>query len=186
MSATYRNENESILYSKEDIVLRKHNKTYNLIFNVKNQHIFIQKIIDFNFVKLIYDLNSDIYERVSLHKLNENQATILILMKDLFDDLGIPQQYIYGNLYRYDDNQNNISFTLNTIKERNIPDIPDEAEQKLIENIKYNCIHITPHESQFNIQFELFHMIPIVEKMITTIIIKMFKRVKQFIENVRV
>lgn len=180
-------DDESVLlYSKEEIVLRKRNKKYTLSLNLKNKNIFIQKIIDFNFVKLIYDLNNDIYEKVSLSQINDKEATLFILIKNLFDDLGIPQQYIYGNLRRYNETPNNINFSLSIIKERNIDEIPDEAEQKLIENITYNCEVLTPHDIQLHIEFELFHMLPFVEKMITNIIIKMFKRLKLFVESIKI
>ena len=37
-------------------------------------YIFLDKIIDFNLVKLIYDLNTDIYDFVSLNKINDNNS----------------------------------------------------------------------------------------------------------------
>ena len=46
------------LYSKEGFTFIKNEKNnYILTFEMENNHIILSKIIDFNLVKLIYDLN---------------------------------------------------------------------------------------------------------------------------------
>ena len=45
------------LYSKEGFrFVKNENNNYNLSFEMENNHIILSKIIDFNLVKLIYDL----------------------------------------------------------------------------------------------------------------------------------
>jgi len=82
------------LYSKEGFVFTKNEKNnYSLSFGMENNNIILSKIIDFNLVKLIYDLNNDIYEKVNLKIINDNEATINLLMRHLFEDLGLPQRF---------------------------------------------------------------------------------------------
>ena len=51
------------LYSKEGFrFVKNENNNYNLSFEMENNHIILSKIIDFNLVKLIYDLNVDIFK----------------------------------------------------------------------------------------------------------------------------
>ena len=45
--------------------------------------------------KSYYEKNKDIYEKTDLIILNENEAEILFIMKNLFPDLGLPQRYAY-------------------------------------------------------------------------------------------
>ena len=77
-----------ILYEKDGMKFTKlENKKYNLCFSMENKHILMANIVDFSLIKLIYDLNGDIYESVDLQKLGENQAVVTLLMKHLFEDL---------------------------------------------------------------------------------------------------
>ena len=62
------------LYSKEGFTFIKNEQNnYSLTFEMENNHIILSKIIDFNLVKLIYDLNKDIYEKANIKIINENE-----------------------------------------------------------------------------------------------------------------
>lgn len=178
----------NVLYSKEGFVFKKNTKNnYSLTFNMENKHIVLPKIIDFNLVKLIYDLNNDIYEKVTLNKLNDNEAVMVMLIKNLFEELGMPQRFSYVHMKKYEDTSK-ISFLSQSIKGDRPEGIPDEAEQMLIDKMNCDCVIVTPHDIRFttNIIFDENANIPaFVEKMVGLIIFKIFKRVKQFIENVR-
>jgi hypothetical protein len=181
-------EEPIILYSKEGFNFIKNKKNdYSLSFQMENNNIILSKIIDFNLVKLIYDLNSDIYEKVNIKIINENEAIVNLLMKHLFQDLGLPQRFSYLHIKRYI-NQESISFFSESIKSERPPDMPDDAELMNITNSIINCNIITPHIIKFecNIVFDKTMIVPaIAEKMIGLILYKIFNRVKQFIENVR-
>mgnify|MGYP003333288924 CR=1 FL=1 len=82
---------------------------YKLDFSIQNERIIIANILDFNLIKLIYDLNPDVYEYVNIEKINENEAIATLLMKHFFEDLGLPQKYSYMNMKRI--TEPNISFT---------------------------------------------------------------------------
>jgi hypothetical protein len=71
------------------------NGEYNIQFYLENKNIHLAKAIDFHLIKLLYELNNDIYEKIDLNILNDTQATILAINKHLFQDLGISQKYTH-------------------------------------------------------------------------------------------
>ena len=176
------------LYSKEGFAFVKNIKNnYSLTFQMENNHIILAKIIDFNLVKLIYDLNSDIYEKVNLNIINDNEAIIILLMKHLFEELGLPQRFSYLHLKKTV-GENNIKFVSQSIKSERPLDMPPDAELMPIQNMTCDCDIITPHKIKFtcNILFEpIMNIPPVAEKLVGLILYKIFNRVKQFIENVR-
>ena len=176
------------LYSKEGFIFTKNEKNnYSLSFEMLNNNIILSKIIDFNLVKLIYDLNNDIYEQVNLKIINDDEATINLLMRHLFEDLGLPQRFSYLHIKKTPQ-ENSIMFESQTIKSERPPGMPDNAELIPIKTMKCNCDIVTPHKIKFtfNVLFENYMLVaPVVEKLVGLIIYKIFNRVKQFIENVR-
>ena len=55
-------EDKVLIFSKEEFEFNRTSQNcYSLNFNMENKNIYISKIIDFNLIKLIYDLNTDIY-----------------------------------------------------------------------------------------------------------------------------
>ena len=92
-------EQPEILYSKEGFeFLKVFKNKYSLKFSIENPNIILHKIIDFSLIKLMYDLNADIYEKINLEKINDNEAIMTILMKHLFEDLGLPQKFSHINI----------------------------------------------------------------------------------------
>ena len=177
------------LYSKEGFTFIKNEKNnYSLTFEMENNHIILSKIIDFNLVKLIYDLNKDIYEKANLKIINENEATINLLMKHLFEDLGLPQRFSYVHVKKICQ-ENRITFESETIKSERPEGMPPDAEVVPIRKMVSNCDIITPHKIRFTfiVLFENYMVVPpVVEKLVVLILYKIFNRVKQFIENVRI
>jgi hypothetical protein len=177
------------LYSKEGFNFVKNSKNdYSLTFHMENNSIILAKVIDFNLVKLIYSLNNDIYEKINIEMINENEAICNLLMKHLFEEIGLPQRFSYVHSKRIV-GENNIKFVSQTIKSTRPDDMPPDAELMPLQIFDCNCEIITPHKIKFtcNILFESTMIIPAVaEKLIGLILYKIFKRVKQFIENVRI
>jgi uncharacterized protein YkvS len=180
---------EELLFNKEGLHFVKVKKNqYKLNFSMENNNIILSKIIDFNLIKLIYDLNGDIYERVNIEKLNENQVIATLLMKNLFEDLGLPQRFTYIHIHRTIEDDK-IMFTSKSIKGCRPEGVPKEAEIMAIEDMNITCNIITNHKVtiSLNIIFDADFNIPsFVEKIVGVIVGKIFKRVKQFIENVRI
>lgn len=185
--------NETVLLNKNGFQFYKMKENeYYSTFSLKNNNILLSQIIDFNLIKLIYDLNTDIYELTHLEKVDEDNAFITIIMQHLFKDLGLPQRYSLLQMQRIV-NTDEIIFIGNTTKDITndtmIQFIPSNAELIQIQNIKNICKIITPHhiDFTFSVIFDKNMKIPLfAEKIISNIIYKIFIRVKQFIENIRV
>ena len=109
-------------------------------------------------------------------------------MKNLFEDLGLPQRFSYIHIHKFIED-NKIIFLSNSIKSHRPKDIPKDAELMEIENMSIECNISTNHKVDFslNINFDSELHIPVfIEKIVGVIIVKILKRVKQFIENVRI
>lgn len=179
-------EQHEVLYNKEGFEFIKiSNNKYSLKFDIENKNINLNKIIDFSLIKLIYDLNTDIYENVSLKLIQENEAIIVMLIKNLFEDLGMPQKFSYVNIKKYSD-ENKIIFISQSIKSERPQGIPVDAEQIPLNSMICTCDVLTTHKILFNFDIlfsDKMSILPFAEKMIGLIIFKIFNRVKRFIEN---
>lgn len=179
-------EQPEILYNKEGFEFVKiYNNKYSLQFEIENKNIILNKIIDFSLIKLIYDLNTDIYENVSLKLINENEAVMVMLIKNLFEDLGMPQRFSYVNVKKYTD-ENKIVFISQSIKTERPEGIPIHAEQLPLNIMTCTCDILTSHKILFSFDISFSDKMtipPFAEKMIGLIIFKIFNRVKRFIEN---
>ena len=160
---------------------------YNLTFTMENNKIVLSKIIDFNLIKLIYDLNPDVYEKVNIETLNNDEVILTLLMKHFFEDLGLPQRYSFIHMKKVDE-ECKINFIAQSIKSHKPEGMPEDAELMALQNMIAICDIITPHKVNFsfNVIFDgEMNFPPFAEKMVGMILHKIFKRVKQFIENVR-
>ena len=146
-------------------------------------------IINFDMVKLIFDLNPDIYEKSILKKNTTlENATICSLMKDLYSDLGIPQSYVCMLVEMIKLN-NSIRFNCMPLSNKTTPlefsGIPD-LYLLPVKNLIIDCNILTNHCIEINCKINLNDDIEIeqfIEKMVITIVHKVFIRLKQFIEN---
>lgn len=179
---------ETVLFEKENFKFVKNSKNnYSLSFSMINNNIVIKNIIDFAMIKLIYDLNTDIYEKVHLEKLNENEAICSFLMKNLFQDLGLSQKYSSLHIQKILE-ERKITFLCQTIHSFKSDFIPEDAELLSIDKMIFVTNIINPHNVDFsvNVVFNEDAKIPnFAEKLVGVVLNKIFKRVKQFIENVR-
>ena len=181
-------DEHTVLYTKEGFYFVKHKKNnYSLSFEMKNNNIILANIIDFTLVKLIYDLNADIYENIDLKKINDNEVIMTMLIKHLFEELGLPQRFSYVHIKKFIE-ENKITFVSQSIYSERPQNMPLESEQMPLKIMTCSCDILTPYHIGFkcHITFEDKMIIPpFVEKIIGLIIFKIFNRVKQFIENVR-
>jgi hypothetical protein len=180
-------DSEVLLFNKEGFkFIRSIKNQYRLDFSIENNRIIIANIIDFNLIKLIYDLNPDVYEYVDVKNVSENEAIITLLMKHFFEDLGLPQRFSYINMKRIIE-PNKIIFHSKSIRDHRPQCMPPESELMNMKDLICNCNIVTKHKADFlvNVIFhENMNIPPFAEKMIGMILFKIFKRVKQFIENV--
>jgi hypothetical protein len=182
-------ENQTILFNKEGFIFSRVKKNYyKLTFSIENNYINIPKIIDFNLFKLIYELNPDIYEKFNIQILNDYEAVFTSLFKHFYEDLGLPQNYSFLNM-KINREDNKIFIKSQTIYSFKPEIIPDNAELMKMDDLTTICDIVTPHKVIFSffVTFNpLANISTFVEKMVGLILFKIFKRVKQFIENVRI
>jgi hypothetical protein len=180
----------NILMDKNGMKITKlTNNEYNVAFSIHNNQFVLPSIINFDMVKLIFDLNPDIYENSILKKdITLDNATICSLMKDIYSDLGIPQSYICMSveMFKFKDV---IKFNCNPMHKEFIPiefnKIPD-LYLLPIKNMIIDCNILTNHNIQINCRISLdddVEIEPFIEKMVIAVVNKIFIRLKQFIEN---
>lgn len=183
------NDKPKILVEKDGMKFVKLEKNkYNLSFSIENKNINLEPLINFELIKLIYELNPDIYEKVILHKNSETEAKITLLIKHFFNDLGFPQKYSHMGLQKNITEQG-INFTGASIFSEKPSYFPDEVELLPIQKLNIDCVVITQHKVNFNCVI-IFHSIltipPFIEKIIGIIVNKVFNRLKTFIENINI
>jgi len=182
-------DNQAILFNKEGFIfLRVKKNHYKLEFTMENNYINISKIIDFSLIKLIYDLNPDVYEKVDIKILNEYEAVATLLLKHFFEDIGLSQKYSFLYIKKLVE-ERKITFISQSIKDIIPENMPKDSEQLNIQDFIGVCDIISLHKVKFtfNVVFEPTANVPsFAEKMVGVILFKIFKRVKQFIENVRI
>ena len=177
----------TVLYEKDSMKFTKiHDKKYTLDFSMENKNILLANVVNFDLIKLIYELNGDIYESVEIEKISDDEASVVLVMKHLFEDLGLPQRYSYLHMKKIINN-NEIIFKSQSIYSERPENIPKDSELMALKESIGTCKIISPHKITFSfaVVFEDYVKIPqFAEKMIGLILNKIFKRVKQFIENI--
>ena len=182
-------EKECFIFEKDCFKFVRIDKNkYKLSFTMENKKILLSNILDFNLIKLIYDLNNDIYEKVNVEQINENEAICTLLIKNFFEDLGFSQKYSHLHMKKYCEDSK-IIFNSQTIHTEKPSIIPEHAELLYIDSMINICEIITPHNITFSFYINFYQEMVIPnfsEKMVGIILNKIFKRVKQFIENITV
>lgn len=174
--------------AKYGFVFNKIDKnSYRLSFPIENQSMVLPKILDFHFIKLIYDLNRDIYEHIAMNIQSDDTATLNLLMKPLFEDLGLPQRFSYLTITKIVLPES-VQFVSRTIHERPV-NMPEGSELVPIQTMTCQCNIVHDHKVQFvcDVVFENHLCVPpIAEKIIGIVLYKIFRRVQTFMEQVHV
>ena len=177
-----------ILLQKEDAKLMKFSNCHFLfLFTMENKNLHLEKIINFELIKLIYDLNADIYEKIQLNKKNDNEAEMISLMKPLFEDIGLPQRYIHLTMNRCIVDEHILFHCIPNYTSEKPSFIPHEAEIMPLQKILITCKPENIHKYTFEVDIKFvknFFIPPYAEKITTLVINKIFIRVKEFIEKI--
>ena len=192
-------EGEYDFFEKDNIRISKtKDQEYQLQCEINNPRLVLEKIVDFEILKLIYDLNTDVYEKTELYKINDNEANIIFIMKNLFPDLGLPQRFSFLKVKKIVEKDSLTNKTSQIVflsqmivdekREMVKPEhLPKDVFPLPIEKMETHCVFINEHKIQIINKIKINHgklMIPgFLEKMLSKIIFKVFSRVKQFIEN---
>ena len=182
-----------IISEKNGMKLIRHpDNVFNFVCTIENKNIYLDKIINFELIKLIFEINNDIYEKVIMNKIDENNAEFIFIMKHFFADIGLPQRYYHFMMTKiFNTNENKIVFTSETIN-GNKPDfINKDIEFLPINKMIYECQFTSLQRDKilFSALISFDKNLPIpeyIEKVVGLIVNKIFIRVKQFIENYRI
>jgi len=177
----------SLLKNKKLTIIKSDKNKFNISFRIINEKILLNKMIDFHLIKFMYDINLKFFDCINLKILNNNEANIFILMKDLFKKIGISQRYIYLKMTK-DILSDKISFICFPIEKKTNNDfeIPNSAIHVSIKKINIHFDIINDHEILFNQEIIIDENIdfPIVLERIFIYLLKnIFKNVIKVLNN---
>jgi hypothetical protein len=179
-------EEPKIIHKKNGIeMIKQKENNYQMHFLIENKLLQLEKVINLDLCKIIYEINKDFLEDFYLLKKDENNATIYYLFKHFFQDFGLTQKYTYINiLMKKTDNQ--IVFTTENNNEKIMTEIKIVKNSEIlpIKKATIICSIINPHKTEITntILFESNKKLPsFVEKFATNFFSKIFIRIKQFI-----
>lgn len=178
-SLTTIKKNEPFLFTKLG-----HNH-YGLAFSFENNKLYLLGIVNLDFVKVIYSLSPEIFSSVHLEKTNDNEGILLILIKPLFKELGVVQRFMYFNV-KCNQEGNTIVFESQTIRSERPAGVPSDAELINVETFTNEFTFHSPHKVDVVNKIILDDSVvvpPFVDKVMKSLVIKIFKRVKQFITS---
>lgn len=177
------------LFNKEKFIFTKcQQNKYKLHFHLENNNICIEKIIGFHFLKLIYDLNPDVYEKTKIEIINDKEANSTALIKHFFQDIGLPQRYSFVNVTKITE-KNKIIFVSKSITTHKPDEMPNDAQLLPLQHMNCTFDIINSHNVSVSLNIAFgnnFNVPSFVEKIIGLLFFKIFKRVKQFIENISI
>jgi len=204
---------QKIIHQKNGIVIKLLDKNkYELSFEIENNNIILTKLINLHLMRIIYEVNKDIFDDFSLDIHSDNEADIYLSFKHFFEDLGFPKRYnlLHVNMYNRgcngaekgrsvvadpesgaladDSDTNCVIFTANTRYNTPLKHTNVNVNSTIlpIDNLQITCNIVTAHKIKIVnvITFNTSFEIPgFVEKMSVQIFNKIFLRIKQFIEN---
>lgn len=177
----------ALIFNKDGFQFSKHGTNqYHASFSLETNQVRIPALINIDFMKVIYELSPDLFESTSLEKLNETEGIITLLVKPLFEDLGVSQKYLYLHV-KCTQNMQGIKIESQTIHSQRPDGIPDDVDLvnvvKLTNEFTIHSNHKVDVVNKIVLDDDVV-IPPFVDKIIGTLLSKIFKRVKQFIEMV--
>ena len=186
----------TVIIDKNDFKFTKiDTELFNLTFEITNNNIVLQKIINFDLINLIFKLNPNIFVSINMdtkQKVEEvkevKEVNIYVLLKDIFCEIGLPQYYTDLHIKKTN-TLSGIRFLIsnNNNNNNNINNNAKDTECLPIEQIVIDFDVITSHYVKVNCGITLTddHNLPqFTEKIIGNMIYNIFNKVKQFIENI--
>jgi hypothetical protein len=180
-------EIKNVLYKKNGIQLIKQNQNnYTIEFQMENNQLSLLQIINFNLIKALIEINCDIYENFALNVTDDNTAELVLLLKHFYEDIGFPQFMACLSIRRIVAD-NNITCLITTTE--NIIDRIEQVEILKIKKAELFFVEIEKHKISCTINVEIENtqiITSTAEKFIGLFLHRIFLRVKQFIENIKV
>jgi hypothetical protein len=193
--------NQKVLIDSPNIKIVKDNNTLTIQFTLENNNIDIINIINFDLIKIVCDISTNIHEYSNLQVINTNEAKLSIVMKHLLKDLGISQRYTHLHIIKTVD-ENTTLFSAKTIQD--IPDTLDKlhlinVELIPIKQLLIQCETINTH--LINIRLSVLlddfdndeiscnknnNLLEFIEKMFCALTKNIITRLKLFIEKLTI
>ena len=79
------------IINNKDIQISQTENSFNLQYRIINKQMYLDKLINFQFLNIIYELNKSLFDDFKIQIISQHQATIYILFKWLFKDFDIKQ-----------------------------------------------------------------------------------------------
>jgi hypothetical protein len=172
-------QNESFLFTK---LGRNH---YGLAFSLENNNLYLPSIVNLDFVKVLYSLSPEIFSSVHLEKINDTEGILLILIKPLFKELGVVQRFMYFHVKRIQLG-NTIVIESQTIRTERPVCVPVDAELINVDTFTNEFTFHSQHKVDVVNKIILGNEVvipPFVDKVMKTLVVRIFKRVKEFVEK---
>ena len=177
------------IINNKDIQACQKDGTFNLQYRIINNKLYLDKLINFQFFNIIYELNKSLFDDFKINIISEDQATIYILFKWLFKEFDMNQCAVVLNINRTILKEEQICFectSINTINPELLSIIPKHVQLLPVDNLTM-CFDISNRHNVHVDNTIIFQKkpktIPHIQKMSTQIISKMIMNTKQFIEK---
>jgi hypothetical protein len=184
------NESKILIDKKDHKMIRLKKNFYLFEYEIDNEKILLDKIVNLDLIKLIYEINKDVFDGFYLDiNSDKTGATAFFLFKHFFQDFGMSQKYSHLDV-SIEKSESESKIIYRTKTNDTLPNnIEPESKKELIPitNIVVVCDLITPHKMRIQISttfHKKFELPEFIEKMSTNIISKIFLRIKQFIEKI--
>ncbi len=179
---------ESALLSNKDSVFlfaKLCDNHYGLSFSLENQNLYLPGIVNIDFIKVIYSLSPELFSLVHLEKINDTEGVLLIVIKPLFKELGVVQRFMYFHV-KCIQLKNTIVFESQTIRTVRPNDVPANAELVNVDSFTNEFTFHSHHKVDVVNKILLGDDVVIpkfVDKIMKSLVVKIFKRVKIFVET---
>lgn len=176
------------IINNKDIQIGQNENSFNLQYRIINKQMYLDKLINFQFLNIIHELNKSLFDDFKIIINNEDQATIYILFKWLFKDFDMKQCAVIININRTILKDEQICFEcINAINiNTNSFNIPSNVQVIQVDNLTI-CFDISDKHNVHVDNTIIFqkkpNILPYIQKMIAQIISKMIINTKQFIEK---
>lgn len=181
------NYERKITEGKSYMLVRLATNKYRMTAFIENKKIYMNNLLNFNLINLMYQTNLDQFEKFTLNVINENEANVFLLMKHVFKEMGLKQRYICFDIKKVEI-ENGISFISTQNDEygqqmndcTNAHSMPIKHMLCIFELVSLHKIKMTEY-----INFDPENGMPTILEPVFGLILKtMFKRTKHFIESI--
>jgi hypothetical protein len=179
--------NEKILINNNNFVfVREKKNNYRINCIIENNNINVEYLFNFNLLNFMYEINKNLFEVIDLNINNENEANLYILIKPIFKTLGFLQRFICLQIIKSKIG-NSIIFNGKINNEYGL--LKNNCKHAIIVPVTNVIIKCTPiHSGKFELVTYLmldenFEFPSIIEKMIGTILKKVYKNIIKGIQS---